>query len=121
MLEAWWIGIAVLVNLTLAVTGFYLAWRLWRWRQALVILRAQLEHWHGQLSQGVNPALIQFPQGKLAHLKQTYNRVSQQLQRGGQILAWVSLAWRLGQGWRRSIRSRAKGTHRWHHRRHEKR
>jgi hypothetical protein len=121
MPEFWWVILPVLINIALAVASVYLAWWLWRWRQALVILRAQLEHWHDQLRLGANPALIQPTQDKLVHLKKNYGRVSQQLQRGGQILAWVDLAWRLGQGWRRSTRARAKGTHRRHHRGHEKR
>ncbi|MFM7325887.1 MAG: hypothetical protein ACKO4L_13360 [Nodosilinea sp.] len=119
--ETWWIILPVLTNLALAVAGFYLAWRLWQWRQALVTLRSQLDHWHGQLGQGVKPALIQPTQGQLAHLKQTYSRVSKQLQRGAQILAWVGLAWRLGRGWQWSTRARAKSTPPRHHRRHEKR
>lgn len=121
MPEFWWIVLPVLANIALAVAGFYLAWRIWQWRQALVTLRVQFEQWQGQLLQGVNPVLIEPTLGKLTHLKQTYGRVSQQLQKGGQILTWVSLAWRLGRGWRRSNRARAKGPQPWHPRRHEKR
>lgn len=119
--ETWWAGLPVLANIALAMGGFYLAWRIWRWRQALVTLRAQLDYWHGQLGRSANPALIQLSQGKLTHLKQTYTRISQQLQKGGQILTWVGLAWRLRRGWRWPTRARTKGIRPWHHHRHEKR
>lgn len=121
MPEFWLIGVAILANLGLTVVGFYLAWRLWRWRQDLITLTTRLEHWHGQLRQGVKPALIEPSQGKLAHLKHTYGRLSQQLQMGGQVLTWVGLGWRLGWGWWRATQARGKVTYRRHHRRHEKR
>jgi hypothetical protein len=121
MPEFWLIGVAVLVNLILAVAGFYLAWRLWRWRQELMALTALLEHWHGQLHQGVKAALIEPSQGRLAYLKYTYGRLSQQLQMGAQVLTWVGLGWRLGWGWWGANQARGKVTYRRHHRRHEKR
>ena len=119
--EPWLIGVAIFGNCVLTVASFYLAWRLWRWRQALITLTALLEYWHGQLGQTVKPASLQPAQNQIAHLKQTYGRLSQQLQTGGQILAWLGLGWRLSRGWWRSTQVRGKVTHRQHHRRREKR
>jgi hypothetical protein len=91
----------VLINVTLAGLGFYGAWRVWRMRQQVSLMRQTLQLWQYQCEQSLphTQAQIIQSQGHLQQIQQqhrywqTYGRAVGQ---GMTLLGWGMRWWQKG-------------------------
>ncbi|MBE7381086.1 MAG: hypothetical protein F6J95_006720 [Leptolyngbya sp. SIO1E4] len=93
------IQVVIGLNIAIALFGFYVAWRIWRVRQALagfaVMLAAWERHTHWALNPDRTPDLILRGQQATASLRERYGRLEAQLQQFRRILALALLGLRL--------------------------
>lgn len=85
------IGILIF-NLLLAMLGFWLAWQIWQWRQALanaadVLLEAE-RITHEVLNEA--PIAITAGQTETHQLRQSYRQLTTQYRQVQRVLGWVN-------------------------------
>jgi len=68
----------VCLNLLLALTGFYLAWRLWHLRQVLTRTTGALHQWQREVQLALVPVPVT-AHLEVAFLRRQYRRLQQQL------------------------------------------
>jgi hypothetical protein len=103
------IAFVIGLNVTFALFGFYVAWRLWQIKQALAAAADAVLQWEYNTHRGLNPevtpkAILLGQQGTAA-LRQRYASVQRQLQQLQRIFAVFLMGLRVLQPLRRRGRS----------------
>lgn len=107
------IQLVIVINIAIALLGFYVAWRIWLVKQALATAASVLASWerntHWALNPERTPDLILRGQQATASLREGYARLEYQMQQLQKIFAIALIGLRLlqrGGRRRRPIRLR---------------